>query len=128
VIHLLAVQIQEKSQLGNSITRLTCNSFSNVEEKDYLIISYIFGAGKTVFLWGGVRAVERLCVQLCSVWGCQVDEYLTEPKFIVILWELKPAQEWGCPSSIKCLFKDIRSALFLPLFHALLSPISCFGN
>lgn len=28
--------------------------------------------GKTVFLWGGVRAVERLCVQLCAVWGCQV--------------------------------------------------------
>jgi hypothetical protein len=46
------------------------------EEKDYLIINFIFGAGKTVFLWGGVRAVERLCVQLCSVWGCQVDEYL----------------------------------------------------
>ncbi len=42
-----------------------------------------------------------------------------EPKFIVILWKLKPAmvwgfkpaQAWGCPCSIKCLFKNIRSAL-----------------
>jgi hypothetical protein len=45
----------------------------------------------------------------------------TEPKFIVILWELKPAKGWvkvssamrlpQCSCSIKCLFKDIMSAL-----------------
>jgi len=27
---------------------------------------------KHVFIWGGVRALERLCVQLCAVWGCDV--------------------------------------------------------
>jgi len=33
---------------------------------------YPASVGKKVFIWGGVRAVERLCVQLCRVWGCQV--------------------------------------------------------
>jgi len=28
--------------------------------------------GKTVFIWGGVRALERLAVQLCTYWGCEV--------------------------------------------------------
>ena len=28
--------------------------------------------GKTVFIWGGVRALERLSVQLCALWGCKV--------------------------------------------------------
>jgi len=28
--------------------------------------------GASVFIWGGVRALERLCVQLCKEWGCQV--------------------------------------------------------
>jgi len=28
--------------------------------------------GKTVFIWGGVRALERLVVQLATHWGCQV--------------------------------------------------------
>jgi len=28
--------------------------------------------GKRVFIWGGVRALERLSVQLCKVWGCEV--------------------------------------------------------
>ena len=27
---------------------------------------------RSVFIWGGVRALERLCVQLCKEWGCQV--------------------------------------------------------
>ena len=27
---------------------------------------------KTVFIWGGVRALERLSVQLCAVWGVRV--------------------------------------------------------
>ena len=27
---------------------------------------------KTVFIWGGVRALERLSVQLCAVWGARV--------------------------------------------------------
>ncbi len=45
----------------------------------------------------------------------------TEPKFIVILWELRPAPHGvkdssgmgnaQCPCSMKYLFKDIRSAL-----------------
>ena len=25
-----------------------------------------------MFIWGGVRALERLSVQLCAVWGCKV--------------------------------------------------------
>ena len=29
-------------------------------------------SGKTVFIWGGVRALERLSVQLCAEWGCKV--------------------------------------------------------
>jgi len=28
--------------------------------------------GKSVFIWGGVRALERLAVQLCTHWGCEV--------------------------------------------------------
>jgi len=28
--------------------------------------------GKSVFIWGGVRALERLAVQLCAHWGCEV--------------------------------------------------------
>jgi len=28
--------------------------------------------GKEVFVWGGVRALERLAVQLCVHWGCKV--------------------------------------------------------
>lgn len=27
---------------------------------------------KTVFIWGGVRALERLSVQLCAIWGARV--------------------------------------------------------
>jgi len=27
---------------------------------------------KSVFIWGGVRALERLAVQLCTHWGCEV--------------------------------------------------------
>jgi hypothetical protein len=58
------------------------------------------------------------------------DPIFTEPKFIVILWELKPPAAWGysqlrhgvaqCPFSIKCLFKDIRSTFkFNILFQIL---------
>ncbi len=36
---------------------------------------------------------------------------------------LKSAQSWGCPCSIKCLFKDIRSALTPSLR---ISPFSCW--
>ena len=32
----------------------------------------IFILGKKVFIYGGVRALERLSIQLCSVWGCEV--------------------------------------------------------
>ena len=35
-------------------------------------ISILTPAGARVFIWGGVRALERLCVQLCSEWGCEV--------------------------------------------------------
>ena len=28
--------------------------------------------GRSVFIWGGVRALERLSVQLCREWGCHV--------------------------------------------------------
>jgi len=28
--------------------------------------------GKRVFIWGGVRALERVCIQLCRFWGCHV--------------------------------------------------------
>lgn len=33
---------------------------------------YPSSQGKTVFIWGGVRALERLSVQLCALWGCKV--------------------------------------------------------
>ncbi len=43
---------------------------------------------------------------------------------------LTSAQAWGCPCSIKSLFKDIKSALTssLPLFRTLPFPICCLGN
>jgi hypothetical protein len=62
---------------------------------------------------------------------CQAFSKLrSKPKFIVILWGLKPAQAWGCPYFIKYLFKDIRSAFIpaLPLLSTLPFPIGCFGN
>jgi len=33
---------------------------------------YPSSRGKKVFIYGGVRALERLSIQLCSVWGCEV--------------------------------------------------------
>ena len=32
----------------------------------------VLSSDKTVFIWGGVRALERLAVQLCAAWGARV--------------------------------------------------------
>jgi hypothetical protein len=44
--------------------------------------------------------------------------------------ELKPATAWGCPSSMKCQFKEMRSALTpsLPLLCACVYIKTGFGN
>jgi hypothetical protein len=46
------------------------------------------------------------------------------------LWKVKPATAWGCACSIKCLFKDISSALTisLPLLSTVPFRNGCFGN
>ena len=50
----------------------------NQESKGYLFMSFhqicitYISIGKSVFIWGGVRALERLAVQLCTHWGCEV--------------------------------------------------------
>ncbi len=65
-------------------------------------------------------------------------DLIPEPKFIIILWGviasygvgLKSAQAWGCPCSIKCILKDIRSGL-TPSLHLLSTipfPIGSFEN
>ena len=39
------------------------------------LLNKIYGvpsSDKTVFIWGGVRALERLAVQLCAAWGARV--------------------------------------------------------
>ena len=35
-------------------------------------INGVLSSDKTVFIWGGVRALERLAVQLCAAWGARV--------------------------------------------------------
>lgn len=52
--------------------------------------------GKSVFIWGGVRALERLAIQLCHEWGCQVTcvaprychEYLANLGADIVLQDL----------------------------------------
>lgn len=52
--------------------------------------------GKSVFIWGGVRALERLAIQLCHEWGCQITcvaprychEYLSNLGADIVLQDL----------------------------------------